>query len=84
MNREIIASAHEYIQNWKPSDFGRKGTKDPNEMCRYCKNEDTEAVRDAGTLNEYKKFFKDIVHKVYYCHCCGVTSSWYKKPDDWK
>ena len=78
MSREIRASAHEYIENWGSSAYGRNEAKDPNEICRYCYNEDTELVREAGVLNEYKKFFKDIKHKVFYCHCCGVTSSWYK------
>lgn len=51
--------------------------RDKNEMCPYCKNEDTDVVQDAAYIKPFKEFYGDKKFRVIHCHCCtAVFSFW--------
>jgi len=63
-------------QNWE-SPYGYKHPdKDPNQMCVYCKNEDTDVVRDSAVRELYSKEFKDQVEKFTVMYCSACTAQW--------
>lgn len=53
--------------------------RDKNEMCPYCKNEDTVVVRDAAYLEPFKEWYRNKVDKftVMHCWCCTAVWSFY-------
>lgn len=77
---EIVATAYKYIpkENWSSPFEYMLPKRDKNEMCPYCKNEDTNVVTDQAFLNRYKKLFKNKEFKVLECHCCSSIFSWVK------
>lgn len=56
-----------------------KGSVDTNNVCPYCKNQDTEAVRDSAVLDPFKKYYGDKAFKVVFCPACEAVFS-YSKP----
>ena len=62
------------------SDFGRLTNRDTNEMCPYCKNEDTAVILDKAILKPYQEYYSDKVHSftVVSCYCCNAEFSFYK------
>lgn len=75
---EIFKTTHARIDSWRNTPFGRlHPERDPNDMCRYCKNEDTTIVRDEAELRPFREFFKTSHFKVLHCHCCDAVFSVY-------
>jgi hypothetical protein len=74
---EVLQVSFQYysLENWKPSPFGRtKPEVDPNYMCVYCKNEDTNVVQDKAILNMYSSYFKTCLFwKMINCTSCTST-----------
>lgn len=76
---EIARTAFRYIpkERWESS-FGYKTTRDKNEMCPYCKNENTDVVTDPVTLEPFRAFYAGRKFTVVSCHCCSAVWSFYK------
>lgn len=77
---EIGRTAFKHIPGQWKSPFGYTHPhRDKNEMCPYCKNENTDVVRDAEDLVPFVKFYGDRVEKftVVYCFCCSAVWSFY-------
>lgn len=52
--------------------------RDKNDMCPYCKNEDTDVVRDSAYLKQFDDIFSSEGVKgfrVLSCYCCGAVFS---------
>jgi hypothetical protein len=62
------------------STFGRTHPlRDPNEMCIYCKNENTDRVLDQALLKPFLDFYKEAKFKAFHCSACeSVFSVYYK------
>lgn len=75
--RQILQTAFRYIEDWKPSPFGRGNT---NDMCPYCKNEDTDVIRDKSFLAQWEniKAFDGMIVKVLQCYSCTAIFSHYR------
>lgn len=58
--------------------------RDKNEMCLYCKSEDTDVVRDIVDLEPFQQFYGDKVKKftVVHCMCCSAVWSFYVPNDN--
>lgn len=50
-------------------------SRDQNEICPYCKNDDTDIVRDAAALVPFGTFYGEKKFKVVHCHCCAAVFS---------
>jgi len=50
-------------------------SKDKNEMCVYCKNEETDVVKDPVELSRFKSFYGGRKFRVCYCACCDAVFS---------
>ena len=50
--------------------------RDKNEMCPYCKNEDTDVVRDIADLEPFRKWYGDRVQKFTVVHCFRCSAVW--------
>ena len=78
---DIRNTSFEYKSDWRPSPFGyTHPDRDPNEMCIYCKNENTERIRDKASLAKWDAFwvnFPEMKYKVFWCYCCGAVFSTY-------
>lgn len=79
-DKEIVATTFRYIPGEKTwSSYGYTYPKrDKNEMCPYCKNEDTDVVTDQAFLNGYKRLFKGRDFKVMECPTCTAIFAWVK------
>ena len=55
--------------------------RDKNEMCPYCKNEDTVVVQDSAHLTSFRDFYGDKKFKVVHCHCCSAVFSFWIEPN---
>lgn len=64
-------------ERWESSYGYTHPHRDKNEMCPYCKNEDTDVVRDESYLAPFSAFYGDKKFKVIYCHCCTAVFSFY-------
>lgn len=53
--------------------------RDKNEMCPYCKNEDTDVVRDMAHLEPFRQWYGEKVQKftVVECRCCSAVWSFF-------
>jgi hypothetical protein len=51
-------------------------TIDRNKICPYCKNQDTDIVRDVAYLIPFKTFYKELPFQVIHCHCCSAVFSY--------
>jgi hypothetical protein len=62
------------------SPHGYTTSRDKNEMCPYCKNENTDVVRDVAELGRFRQFYGDSVKKftAVSCWCCGGVWSFYE------
>lgn len=72
-------------QKKRESTHGYKHSRrDKNEICPYCKNEDTEVVRDTVYLEPFRRWYADRVHKftVVHCWCCTAVWSFYAIDED--
>ena len=82
-DNEIFRTGFKFIpkEEWNTTLF--KGSRDPNEMCIYCKNEDTDVVRDEISLAPFKQFYSRVEgreFKVMSCYCCNaIFSTWWDK-----
>lgn len=79
---EIYRTAFKSIpqDKWQ-SQFGYSyPNRDKNEMCPYCKNEDTEVITNEVELQPFKQFYSDKVKKftVVQCFCCSGIWSFYE------
>ena len=72
---EIARTSFKYYKDWNSS-FGYKTNRDKNEMCPYCKNEDTDIIRDAVSLRPFQEYYKDMEFKVMSCYCCNAVFSY--------
>lgn len=54
---------------------------DPNNICPYCRNENTTPVTDSSVLLSYREnpSFDGFTFKVFSCYCCNAVFSWYKE-----
>jgi len=59
------------------SPFGYMTNRDTNDMCPYCKNENTEVIQGAD-LNVFNEFYteKGFKFRAISC-CCGAQFSYY-------
>lgn len=85
-DNEIQRTSFEYISSNKwDSQFGYKlPNRNKNEMCPYCKNEDTDIVRDFAFTRKFKEFYSKVNitdFTVVYCYCCEAVWSFYKRKD---
>lgn len=64
---------------WKSPYGYTHHSRDKNEMCPYCKNEDTDVVRDTAHIAPFAEFYGNKVQKftVVHCHCCSAVFSFY-------
>lgn len=78
-NNEICRTAFKAITKSEfKSQYGyTHPNRDHNEMCVYCKNEDTEVILDMAHLAPFKKFYGDKSFKVVNCHYCNSVFSIY-------
>jgi hypothetical protein len=77
---EISRTAFKAQEHWN-SPFGyTHPNRDKNEMCPYCKNEDTDVVRDEAHLNAFRQWYGDKVKKftAVHCPCCSAVWSFYE------
>lgn len=79
--REIALTAFAYIKGEWKSPWMYHTHRDKNEMCPYCKNEDTEVVRDVATVKLFAEFYKGRTTKfqVMSCWLCSALWSYYHK-----
>ena len=61
-------------ERWR-SPFGYTSTRNKNEMCPYCKNEDTAVIRDPAHLTPFKQVYGDK-YKFVAVHCWLCTAVW--------
>jgi hypothetical protein len=78
---EIYRTSFKYLRRdlWK-SPYGYYMNRDPNEMCPYCKNEDTNIVRNTVDLQLFKEFYSSVEipnYIVVECDCCTAVWSFY-------
>jgi hypothetical protein len=74
---EIARTSFKTIPNdrWE-SPYGYTNPhRDKNEMCLYCKNEDTEIIKDAAYVQSFTEFYGGKKFKVIYCTCCTAIFS---------
>lgn len=79
-DNEIARTSFRGVLNsvWKSPYGYTHPNRDKNEMCPYCKNEDTDIVRDAAYLAPFFAFYKDKKFTVVHCKCCSaVFSFWF-------
>ena len=50
--------------------------RDKNEMCPYCKNEDTDVVRDAESLEPFEAWYAGRVEKYTVVNCRMCSAVW--------
>ena len=78
---EIARTAFKAIsQERRNSPYGyTHPNRDKNEMCPYCKNEDTDVIRDKAELAPFDQYYGDRVQKytVVHCFCCSSVWSFY-------
>lgn len=73
---EIRRTAFKAVGRSKGGGYGyTHPARDANEMCVYCKNEDTERVTDVGYLAPFAKEWGAAAHKVFSCACCTAVFS---------
>lgn len=72
---EIRRTAFMAVARVKVGDRYTHPDRDANEMCIYCKNEDTDRVTDAGYLAPFAKEWGAAPFKVFGCHCCQAVFS---------
>ena len=77
---EIVRTAFKYIPASvrKYASSISKNNRDCNDKCPYCKNEDTDIVRDVSLLKPFADVFYPMEFRVLNCHCCDAVFSWYK------
>ena len=65
---------------WEASSGYKHPRRNKNEVCPYCKNEDTDVVRDVVQLEPFKQWYGDRVEKftVVNCWCCSAVWSFYE------
>ena len=80
---EIARTAFQHIdkERWTSPCGYSHPEKDPNEMCPYCKNEDTDIVIDKTYLSPFSDFYKDKKFRVVSCYCCSAVFSVWDIPD---
>lgn len=72
-------SFHEILhKEWKTTYGWAHPDRDKNQMCPYCKNEDTDVVRDEAYLVPFKEFYKDRKFTVVSCWCCNAVFSYWR------
>lgn len=78
---EIARTAFKAIpkEQWKSPYSYTHPLRDKNEMCPYCKNEDTDVVRDPDDLRPFAEWYRDKAQKftVVRCWCCSAVWSFY-------
>ena len=77
---EVARTAFRYLPNENyVSPYGYTHNRDKNEMCPYCKNEDTDIVRDTAYLVPFVDFYGENVQRftVMNCWCCSAIWSFY-------
>jgi hypothetical protein len=61
------------------SEYRKEGQTTSNYTCPYCKNTDTDVVRDPVILQPFETFYVTSTYKVLHCHCCEALFSVYTK-----
>jgi hypothetical protein len=81
---EIGRTAFRYIPGKWESQFGYTSNRDKNEMCAYCKNENTDVVRDDAYNAPFAEFYGDRVktYTVVHCYCCSAVWSFFVPKTD--
>ena len=78
---EIHRTAFKYIPKkiWHTEYGYIRPDFDKNQMCPYCKNEDTDVVRDKVALAPFTEYYGEKVEKftVVHCWCCAAMWSFY-------
>ncbi len=79
---EIARTAFKEVlhERWKSPYGYTHPQRNKNEMCPYCKNEDTEVIRSQADLKPFAEFYKDKVKDftAVRCGCCEGMWSYYK------
>lgn len=79
---EIRRTAFKAVSSQKSGGFGYTHTsRDANEMCIYCKNENTTRITDPGYLAPFAVEWGASKFKVFECHCCTAVFSFGVKDD---
>lgn len=53
-------------------------SKDINKVCPYCKNADTDIIKDEAYLQVFKQFYKEKTFTALSCFCCNAVWSYSK------
>ena len=73
---EIARTALPRVNPRKASPFGSTHPhRDANEMCVYCKREDTDEVTDAGYLAPFRAYYGERRFRVMCCPSCQAVFS---------
>ena len=72
---EIWRTSFKYMPQ---SNLGVLTGLDSNRVCPYCKNQNTETIRDPAKLKPFKDYYGEKWFRVVDCFACGAVFSYVK------